>query len=1162
MAMPEGSTRDPETDPRPFSVLIAPTTVVKLDGGSVFVRHLPLWHDEAPTKASMHPGLSSIVIVVKAQARVLHFFRGRRLSRVVEFPSSIVDVAGPPRGASHVMRSGPAHSSILCLVMCRNGTAYALPTAEILGASHGTRQGPASKDEPKRGSNSTALETTPQKKSRLSCASEPLGLFDDLAPTLIDGDRVPPPSPSQRKTEDKPSGANGGADDRIRSNRVSGMGYQIGFVLRAQEQWAIFDHLGAKTVAICDSGTTVAVAGIVDAASLYRLLWKPVESENHAGQRVGTLSSVDGATPVSSCVVWMGDGGSGEGSPSVNYSAWSNGKGFSLNPQVFRAMFGPELARLGNSTMGSQPTQSACLKPAVFIVGDEAGVVRWSPVPPHPVVPGGVLVKLGKAIVGTLPQLEGACPDASGLLIVGADGTVMNVTAVGTSCEVDKERARPKGEPGGQVDGGVTSPGCEGGCVENTETDGTMDVISIRRRTLKIPFPIACPCSVPGFLVHCHAGALFASALPEWGGTDDRGRDVGGNREGGGSLPTRQGDGDMLLPASRAPTSAIEVADSESVRVPLRPVRIPLPCETIAIAAAPVLAEGSAGKSSADKAVVVSQTLIVCLSRRGKLLGFMAPRSSDELEGWGLDSGKGGVRVGGSAGVERRARCQLERLSNVGRQCAVLSRESAERDREIRILRGATGLLPTLSADAERRLAPEKQVVRGSNHDGSSVLGHSLSMAADAAENASDGFEIRTMQQAEALRVRLSTRLWLKERDRARELPTAGEEGYGRWFIVTRVLYETREYENGTAKGEGWAWSSSTPVSMATLRQGRPWISSASLSLPSPEPVTVSSWLQFRFREKSDDGKNGEILQHIDPGGCCVELGSSRFDVLDWGVVLPTAPSSAAGVREAALGRGACFCGPDLIIADILERPLSSTDDRDVYRHEASPAVARTTLPAEWGKFRLRVVSCYRDAGTLLWTLLNARNAPPADLREAMMEGRNAPAEMALRVAGQVVVLRATELGVGGETAGDRRDTPREMGRVLGDVEIVVMCSHEAMAPVVREALLWRSRALALPLGAKGGAAHCGGSGSICGDGPDKVRMMARADAAARLSREVHVMGKALANASDAASALGVARVKEGPSVETATEVLELMSRIGGIYQELRRQQERVGAAV
>lgn len=1163
MAIPEEATRGPETDPRPFSVLFAPTTVLKVDDGSVFVRHLPLsYEDEAPMKASIHPRLSSVVIVVKAQGHVLHFFRGRRLSRVVEFPSPIVDVAGLPQGASYVMRRGPTHSSVLCLVVCRNGTAYALPIAEILGATHGTRNGPASKDEPKRGSNSTALETTPHKKSRLSRASEPLGLFDDLAPTLMDGDRICPPS--QRKTEDKPSGANGGADDGIISNRIANTGYHVRFVVRAQEQWAIFDHLGARIVAVCDKGITAAVAGIVDPASLYHLIRKPGENENHAGQCFGTLSSVDGATPLSSCVVWMGDGGSGEDPPSVNYSTWGNGKGFSLNPQVFRAMFGPELARLGDSTLGSQPAQSACLpsKPAVFIVGDEAGVVRWSPVPPHPVVPGGVLVKLGKAIVGTLPQLEGACLDASGLLIVSADGTVFNITAVGTSCDVDKERVRPKGEPGGQVDGSVTSPSCEGASPENTGTDGALDACFICTRTLKTPFPIASPCSVPGFLLHCHAGALFASALPKWGGTNDEIGDVGGSREGGRTLSTRQGDGNKLLPASRAPTGALDVANSGSVRVPLRPVRIPLPCETIAIAAAPVLAEGGSGKPSADKAPVIPQMLIICLSRRGKLVGFMAPRSTDELEGWGLDSGKGGVRVGGSAGVERRVRCQLERLSNVGRQCAVLSAESAERDQEIRVLRGATGLLPTLAADAARRLAPEKQAVESPNHEGLSILGHSLSIAADASENADDRFEFNTMRQAEALRVRLSTRLWVKERDRARELPTAGEEGYGRWFIVTRVLSETREYENGTAKGEGWAWSSSTPVSMTTLRQGRAQIFSVSLSLPSPEPVTVSSWLQFRFREKSDDGKNGEILHHIDPGGCCVELGSSRFDVLDWGFVLPSAPSSAAGVREAVLGRGACFCGPDLSIAEILEGPLSSTDGRASYRHEASLAVARTTLPAEWGKFEIRVVSCYRDAGTLLWMLLNARNAAPADLRDALKEGRNASAEIALRVAGQVVVLRARELGIGGGTAGDGRDSAQEMGTFLGDFEIVVVCSHEAMAPVVREALLWRSRVLAFPLGVEGDAAHRGGGGSLCRDDLDRVRIMAQADAAVRLTREVHVVGKAIANANDAASALGVARAKDGPSVETTTEALELMSRIGGVYQELRRQQERVGAVV
>ncbi|CAM9251416.1 unnamed protein product [Ascophyllum nodosum] len=1161
MAAPDRPRCGPEADPCKFSVVFNPTVVVKRDSCRAFIRHLPvLQEDEVPAKASMNPRLSNVVVVVKAQTRVLHFFRGRRLSRIIEFSSSIVDVAGFPRGASHMIRN-PSRSSLLCVVMCRDGTAYAIPTHEILGAAQGAREMKPANDGLKRDSSSISPGAALKKKSRPSFSAEPLGLFDDMAPTLMEGDRSCPSPPSQ-KQEDKPGKANGGGNSGSRSNRVVSLGAQVGLVIRAQEQWAIFGHLGARVIAVCDVGDAVAVAGIIDRASLYGLPGGSRESRDHTGRCLGALCAVDGTSPTSSCVVWMGNGGSGEDSPSVGCSAWCDEKGFSLNPRVFRALFGPELALLGTDTLASQPSRPTHLpsKPAVVLVGDEAGVVRWSPVPPHPLVPGGVLATLRKSIVGMLPRLEGDCHESVGFLIVAADGTILSVAAVGPAREVTRKLEKNIHESGSHVDGRETGLHQQGKSPNDVEPSDTFDLPSISTRRLKVPFPIAFPCSVPGFLVHCHAGAIFATALPALDDTDGTGGVIGSGREAGGILRFRRVATNKLSSVTQRPAAAtLAVFDSLGIPLPLRPVRIPLPCEITAVAVAPVLSEVGAEKAVNCDAIA-SQMMIVCLSVRGKLLGFMAPRSADELDGWGLDSGKGGVRVGGSAGVERRVRCQLERLSSVGRQCAMLSTESAKKDSEIRTLRGATGLLPTLVADATRRSAREK-MPKGPQNVGSSPLGYSLSMVADRAENASFDSVHGMMGQAEALRVRLYIRLCVNEENCTRELPNAGEDGPGRWSIVTRVLPETRGHGYGKAVNEGWSWSTSTPMPMALLRLGSPWASSVALCLPSAEPVTVSSWLQYRFRDKSGDSENGAICHVMDQGGCYVELGSSRFDILDWGVALRSIPSSTAAVREAARGRGSYFCGTELM-TEILREPLSVTSGSGAGRFEPSPA-SRVALPSDWDSFRLCLVNQDYDANILLSLLLPSSISP--DIASASNGGESAGSrvvstEYALRVGGQVVVVRARGFSVARGAMGNEKDRGKET--ISKDVEIVVTCSHEAMAPVVREALLFRARTLPLLLDVQEDCGLGRVSGAIRTDKSDKGALMARADAVARFVREIHPVRQAVANTSDAARTLAVERAKNGPSSESASKALVLMSKVAGVYQELRRQQERVGAAL
>lgn len=429
------------------------------------------------------------------------------------------------------------------------------------------------------------------------------------------------------------------------------------------------------------------------------------------------------------------------------------------------------------------------------------------------------------------------------------------------------------------------------------------------------------------------------------------------------------------------------------------------------------------------------------------------------------------------------------------------------------------------------------------------------------------------------LQVRLCVRLRPREAGRAREdlQAVAGHDSGGRWFVVTRLVAEDGADGSGGGfggvkadrVGEGWAWSTSAVVPMSSLSQGWPWSSSVAVTLPSARPVTATSWLQFRF--DADAGGGGGPVGEA--AGVSVELGSSHFDVLDWGVKLSAVPRSAAAVRAASRGDGSTFCGPELAIAGVFEGAspssfaggcTSSSSNIDGARRVGSVA-ARPAVPAAWSSFRLRLASPDRDAGALLPLLVPASTGtPPASDRNGGggSEG-GARAEIAIRVAGQVAIVRATGYAgtaMAGEEGGGRGRTRVASGS--GDVELTVTCSHAAMAPLVREALLNRARLLVVvPSKDVRGAelSVVGDSGSGGGGNPSNGGYVARGDAAARLAREIHPMRQAVTNASDAARALGATRASDGPSVESSAEALALMVRVGEMYQSLRRRQESVG---
>lgn len=742
-----------ETEPQPFSVVLAPRATVSVqrdqrhDDHGVLVRCLCARkpqqqnaRDRAGSRESKQPSsslASSVVVVVRAQPHILHLYRGRQLCRVVEFPSPVADVAGLPRGSS-----AAASADTICVAVCRDGTAYALPTAEVLeGADRGgdTRNHHRSgrsehKATAAAGDGDPALGLAPSVASerkpggRPSSSSAAVGIFDELEPTILDDSQesLPEELAATQQHEDTSATGGGGSEGA----RLGGL------VIHAQERWAMFTHPGVRTVAICRDGATTAVAGIIDRAASYSLAVDVNSDEGGVsgtatGRRLGTLAGVDGTAPTASCMVWIEDGHRGG-------SALGDGKGFPLPSPVFRSLFGGEQlsARSSQPVSGSAAAENdddahsnsaLPVTASVVLVGDTAGTVRWSPVPPRPGFSGGVLASLpgeATAIVALLPQLD-AESRAVGVLLVGANGAVLDLAATaasatssGNGASRKRSRSDDAGEHGRRREGGGS------GC--GTTTDRGVPPLpprpSVSRRLLELPFPVTSACSVPGFFVHCHAGALFATPVPAAGG-------------GGGEQYTRR------PPAATFDRSKRPGSNHVSVPVlPLRPVRLPLPCDAVGVAVAPTLAseDEKSGKSppnlpaAGGASSAVPRTLVVSLSGQGRLLGFMAPRSGKELEGWRLDTGRGGVRVGDSAGVERRVRSQLERLSSLGRQCAALSAESAERDREIGVLRGATVLLPPLVAAAARRVRADG----GGAPASSGSLAHSISMAPDTQEAA------------------------------------------------------------------------------------------------------------------------------------------------------------------------------------------------------------------------------------------------------------------------------------------------------------------------------------------------------------------------------------------------------------------------------------------
>lgn len=1170
-----GGSVEEKSEPRQFSVVLAPTATLAVQkeqqqqskgcSGTIIIRHLHIRRykeggvHKQPLTQRRASRLSSVVLAVRATPCTLHLFRGRRLCRVVDFPSPITDIAGlPPTGLPSSPSTASPSSDILCVVMCRDGTAYALPIAEALETSRGGTGMHTEKvgNELKRsvGSNGGAATAADGLKEGPSSSSAAVGIFEDLAPTML---------PSRGSfPRYQPPHSNG---DSGRS--CAGVGGSLGgIIIRAQKRWAVFNHLGATTVAAWGGGAAVVAvaAGIIDRSALYGLADDHgLEPKPTAGRRLCALGGLDGAAPTTSCIIWMQDsGGVCKGYPGGCGGASGDGKGFPLSSPVFKALFGVELARQGRAfpspmqavqpTEPQQPTDRNTKSGSenlqgpgsmVVLVGDVGGVVRWSPVHPHPGVPGGVLCRLGTAIVATLPQLD-AESRAVGVLIVGANGAVQSLTPPTTPRRVSRKRARSGFEVDGRREGGGSGNG------ESTTTaqgcrprEAGVGLPPIYRRSLKIPFPVASACSAPGFLVHCHAGALFASPIPTSGGME---MDECGEEQwafGDGSLNRN----DTSAFHSRHRARNINQSDRFS-RInprenpePFRPIRLPLPCDTVGVTVAPVPAEGEADTTTSDPCNPILRTLVISLSALGRLVGFMAPRFTEELEGWGLDTGKGGVRVGGSAGVERRVRCQLERLSSVGRKCAELTTESAELDREIHTLRGAAGFLPSLV------LSNDPQHQRGDknpNHDTSPpALGYSISMGPDVEETE---FFYGGTGQAEALRVLLRVRLWAPEGHFARELPAVEVDEAGRWFIVTRVV-AGRGGGSDVAVEEGWAWSTSSVAPMASLRQGWPWSSSVALTLPSARPVTATSWLQFHFSgEPGDGGCAGGTGD--DSTGVCVELGSSHFDVLDWGVKIPSVPTNTAAVRRAAHGRGACFCGPDLAIAEIFEKTPSLKSGKLKVDSRGRPVV-----PAAQCSFHLRVASPYRSAGDVL-ALLVPVSSKALSARAGVDQNGSTSAEVAVRVAGQVAAVQASDCALA-LAAG--------AGAGTGDVkaiEIVVTCSHEAMTPLVRESLLSRARALAWRGDGEGGAGGGGENNRNVGAGVAAgVEVIAGGDAAARLVREIRPVGQAINDAADAARALGVARASDGPSVDNANDALALMGRLGEIYGALRREQEDVG---
>ncbi|CAM9509060.1 unnamed protein product [Discosporangium mesarthrocarpum] len=1048
-----------------------------------------------------------------------------------------------------------------------------------------------------------------------------VGIYDDLAPTLIQDNAV-----------------DFGGSSSSTSCRDGNA--QRGLVISAQKRWIVCTHPGVRRLTISREGS-VAVSGILDRAALYTLCPRLAGWDvDRAGKTVDVLEGIDRGAPTTISVVWMCDSDAQQGAPH------GDGKAIPLPKPIFRAIFGAELAL--SSPLPPSQSGSDSSSPAAVLVGDLSGVVRWCPLTRCKGVVGGTLAALGEPILSVLP-LTHPLAGVVGLLVVGAAGAVLQLTV-----------SRPDGAP----------PSKAGSSLESDNTLLPSDTMQTMLR--RLPFPVDSACSVPGFLVHCHAGAAFASPLPNGyrDSDDELLHEIGSGRpfERGGTWGYRR-DG-VRIPSSQTTT--------------LLPVRLPL-SNTVSVASTQILAEesrpdpirgsktvpylgptkGSAQADSQDTSMGVVAgagagsrptspasttgtgeeekpglvcTMVVALSSKGRIIGFRAPRTVEELEGWALDSGKGGVRVGGSVGAERRVKGQLERLSAIGSRCDALSLESARRDEEIRCLRDASIMIPELlelrqhlqglgTGQGDQRCGQghEQGGGRGGVDRAGKARGirHSVSMNPDT--EAGDGLGLGWPMGAgrigagvgpgQELRVRVTTRLWLPAGAPPGPLSHCpeGEHREGRWFLSTVLIAGSGD----PGEGEGQAWSSCTPIPLTALqRPGACWVSSWVVPLASPQPVRVTSWLQLRFGGAPEPSTTAPMNAPAatttkDPAllplpiaegekrnttelsglcaaeGLCMELGSQHFDLLDWGVPVWPLPVSDAAVRGAAWGRGECFCGPNMAIADIFGARAQDVGANSL----GQPALGKVRQPqgprmphrgqkppprpfsVPWGSDRLRLVCLGVDAETALplllsvggygqgygdmpgfdaskngnagdraWAGAGAGEGSGGDARDRVAWGRGS-SEFAVRVAGQVALVRASDsLAVGVSSSASR--VGEEAG--VRAIDICISCSHEAMLPLLREALLRRALAKSSAFRSTEGRFQLGlrEANGVAGS------------AASRLARGLHPIADALSVAGDAVHGLVVSREREGVTPAQGREALALMGRVGEIYKGLRSQQE------
>ncbi|CAM9474447.1 unnamed protein product [Choristocarpus tenellus] len=1123
-----GTSEENMKSTQPFSALLAVNTTIAVTPPAL-VRAFCV--ERFSETHQVHPPLTDVLFGARAQPCILHIFRGRRLLRVIEFESPVVDFAGLP--AKFVGQG------LLCVVACRDGGLHALPFKDIFRDQDMGEGQRGRKD--RRAAAPDAASHSEGCRGRRRKRDDMVDIYDDLAPTLVD-----PSTQSATPTSDVRD--SGGCHDSWG-----------GLVIRASRKcWEVCVHPGVRSVAV-SSGWRAAAAGILDRTALYALA-DDVKLGDHAGDRVDVLEGLDGAAPTMVSVVWMSDNDALAG------LADGDGKCFPLPREVFCAMFGVGLALSAPFPLAT--SEGDVSPPAVVLVGDSDGIVRWSPLRRCPGVVGGTLANLGQPIISILPFLclEGG---AMGLLMIGVAGAVLQIHLANLERSMEAN----------QIDT----------VAEGSFRAARMPSDMLREVRVNLPFAVDSVCSVPGFLVHCHMGATFATPLTTGTAIQDK------------RLHSEKG-------GSRCITSNWGAA--------LCPIRLPLPCDTVTVTSIqfmdpdefsrrssgclagsmsvppPVAANvnnltdarvrskvnGGTDAAVGDTAMAVpSSTLILILSKRGKLRGFRSPRSMEELEGWTLDTGKGGVRVGGSAGVERRVKGQLQRLSAIGNQCSALSSESFRRDSEIRALKDASELLPALlwsRLEGSWRLGRKGH---GNSFDWvrAGGISHKISMSADNEflNRVSVGLPVNGVGQE--IRVRLTVGLWLRGRGRG-SLPHSWSGCEGRWCIAMSIM-STR---GRPGEGEGQAWSVCTPVPLTALQRGKEWTSSSSFPLPSPQPVEVKLWLQLRFGNDAQDysssnrnAPNDGRHFHKDGGlsaasGLCIELGSKRFDLLDWGSPVMPFPGSDAAVRASALGRGECFCGPDMTIGDTFSRHEGAVAGKGFGN---DPALARP-FSSSWGTVCLRLACLTGQINSLLPLILGqeasalkngaARGSQDGEAANAHASGGaqglqhrgdveetaggvtwgRGYTEFALRVAGQVALVRARESSKAGAQI--------EVGEAgLRTVDLYVSCSHEVMAVLVREALLNRVLSLSMSeVGSEGFPASKGRRG-----GKEVLR---RADAAAKSARGLHLIGEAVTEAGDVVQELTISRKREGVTGSGRREALSLMRRVGEIYQSLRNQQE------